>query len=118
MVMGPVTTVVIDAVDVEAVAAFWSRLLDSPESARDDGTWVELGPLGDGGPVLAFQKVPDHRTAPNRVHLDVAADDLATATVRATALGASAVGGVRGDRSPWQIMRDPEGNTFCLVTSG
>ncbi|MET7396087.1 VOC family protein [Dactylosporangium sp. NPDC005572] len=53
--------------------------------------------LGDGDP---------------RVHLDIHTDDLAAEVARLEALGATRAGGGSG---PWQVMRDPSGQVFCVV---
>lgn len=66
---------------------------------------------------LAFQPVPEDRAGKNRLHLDLAVDDLAAAAEEAVALGATRVGSeVRDDQGSFQAMRDPEGNEFCLVS--
>jgi predicted enzyme related to lactoylglutathione lyase len=53
-------------------------------------------------------------TGKNRLHLDLRSRDLATAIEQALALGATRADDVyAGGR--WQVMRDPEGNEFCLL---
>lgn len=100
--------VVIDAVDVNQLAQFWSRLLNLEITRREDD-WISLGPD------LALQQVPGTKTAKNRVHLDRVAADFAGASARAAALGATPVTEVREDL--WQVWQDPEGNEFCLCMS-
>jgi hypothetical protein len=69
------------------------------------------------GPRLYVQRVPEPKTAKNRLHLDVrtGTDDLDAEKERVTARGASFVewGNQGGHR--WAVMRDPEGNEFCLT---
>ncbi|MFF4124716.1 VOC family protein [Microbispora rosea] len=100
--------VVIDANDLDGLAAFWSRLLERDITRREDD-WISLGPD------LALQRVSELKTAKNRVHLDLVTDDFATAVARATALGATPVGEMHEDL--WQVWRDPEGNEFCVCVS-
>ncbi|GAA3514851.1 VOC family protein [Actinocatenispora rupis] len=100
--------IVIDANDLESLAAFWSRLLGLAVTRREPD-WVSLGPY------LALQRVPEPKTAKNRVHLDVVADDFTAATAQAAALGAVPVGAVAEDL--WQVWQDPEGNEFCICRS-
>lgn len=100
--------IVIDANDLESLAAFWSRLLGLAVTRREPD-WVSLGPY------LALQRVPEPKTAKNRVHLDVVADDFTAATAQAAALGAVPVGAVEEDL--WQVWPDPEGNEFCICRS-
>jgi hypothetical protein len=73
------------------------------------------------GPRLFFQRVPEGKTAKNRMHLDLCPTDRTRdeEVVRLQALGAS----VEADhRTPegrgWVVMIDPEGNEFCVVRSG
>jgi hypothetical protein len=81
---------------------------------------VESFPDGDarlsppGGPVLDLLRVPDAKTAKNRLHLDLDTTDLAAAVEQALALGATKADDVYVG-SGWQVLRDPEGNEFCLL---
>jgi hypothetical protein len=100
--------VVIDATDLDLLTDFWSRLLDL-EVTRREPDWVSLGPH------LALQRVPEPKSAKNRVHLDLVADDFPAAAARAADLGARPVSQVQEDL--WQVWQDPEGNEFCLCVS-
>jgi hypothetical protein len=67
-------------------------------------------------PRLFFQRVPEGKIAKNRVHLDIHVDaDQKTAEVaRLVGVGAQLIG-THSDRGPTTyVMRDPEGNEFCL----
>ena len=68
------------------------------------------------GPRLYFQRVPEPKTAKNRVHLDVPVDPgaLDREVERLEALGASLVGFNSHPGHRWAVMADPEGNEFCL----
>ncbi|MFF4207943.1 VOC family protein [Streptomyces sp. NPDC001796] len=82
----------------------------------DDPYDKETG-IGRGRRIL-FQDVPEPKTAKNRLHLDVHAGPGAReATVaRLEALGASRVEEVnKGPAGHWWVMRDPEGNEFCVA---
>jgi hypothetical protein len=58
--------------------------------------------------------VPEPKTVKNRVHIDVATDDLdALVAHGATVLRAKGDDGLR-----WTILADPEGNEFCAFTAG
>lgn len=138
--------VTFDANDPTQLGRFWCTALDYvPQAPPDDyATWsayeeahgtplseqvewfAAVDPLGRG-PRLYFQKVPEHKTAKNRVHLDVNVGKLAgtesevVETCRAKAralaeLGATILDEI-GDESSeefWIVLRDPEGNEFCL----
>lgn len=110
-----VTHLVIDCQDLERTIAFWSGLLGMSVTNRE-ADWVDLEPLTPGGPLLAFQLVPEAKTIKNRLHLDIEVDELAAAARRAAELGASSASAVFGSTAPWQVWRDPEGNEFCLIT--
>lgn len=110
---------VMDSVDLDGQATFWTALLDLPAPVGDDDGWRDLGPLGPGGPVLSLQRVPGAKRMKNRLHLDLAVGDFPAAAGRAERLGATPVGGVHGStRCRWQVWRDPEGNEFCLCEEG
>ena len=65
---------------------------------------------------LAFQPVPEPRTTKNRLHLDLAVDDIAAATDSAERLSATRTGAlVTDEQGSFQVMADPEGNEFCFV---
>jgi catechol 2,3-dioxygenase-like lactoylglutathione lyase family enzyme len=115
-----VAHLVVDVTDLDRAVTFWSRLLDVHVARREVG-YVDLGPLGHGGPVLSFQLVPEAKVVKNRLHLDLAVDPdsggVVSAGYRAHALGAVPVSQVLGaEAAPWQVWQDPDGNEFCFVT--
>lgn len=136
--------VTFDAADPRALGAFWCEVLGYVEQAPPDGfsTWEEalaswgvpreqwdkayaiVDPEGRR-PRIFLQKVPEPKTAKNRVHLDVnvgagAPDPQArVARVRAevervTALGATVQRELDEMGEFWVVLQDPEGNEFCL----
>lgn len=103
------TSVVLDSADAAAAAAFWAAVAGGTVS---DGASAEYAVVERPGAVdLAFNLVPEAKTAKNRLHLDLGASDLAAAEQHATSLGASLVARHDG----WTTMQDPEGNEFCIV---
>jgi predicted enzyme related to lactoylglutathione lyase len=66
------------------------------------------------GLVIDFLRVPEAKSVKNRLHLDLRSTDLAAATEQAVALGATRADDVY-DQGVWQVLRDPEGNEFCLL---
>jgi hypothetical protein len=96
-----------------------------PESQWNSASAAE-DPDGTG-PRLFFQRVPEGKTAKNRVHLDVRAAPGLQGEERMAALAAEserlvALGATRAKRFEPDppmglghiVMRDPEGNEFCL----
>ncbi|MFD6431152.1 VOC family protein [Streptomyces venezuelae] len=104
---------IIDAVDPEPVAAFWSELLDWPIAGRT-GPYIWL--RRENGTVLGIQRVDERKTVKNRMHLDLAASDFAAEQRRVEALGGSRLEGY--DDGGFLVMADPEGNEFCIIPDG
>ena len=106
-----IKSVTFDAGDALALARFWAAALgtDVDDESTSDKAFVEAA--GWGGPNMWFQRVPEPKTAKNRLHFDLRAPDGVEAEVaRLVALGATVV--TRGD--DLTVMRDPEGNEFCV----
>jgi len=108
---------VIDCADPARLAGFWSEVLGGTVDDRTrTADWISLSGV-EGTGYLSFQRVPEGKTVKNRLHLDLAVDDLGAATARAEALGARRVGApVDEPVNRFQVMQDPEGNEFCLIT--
>jgi hypothetical protein len=137
--------VTFDCGDPAALAEFWAAALryvlqpppegfDSwdaalaawgvPEDQRNERSAV-VDPDG-AGPRVFFQRVPEGKTAKNRVHLDVRAApglegearmaEIESASQRLVALGATRVQRFEADLAGggYIVMQDPEGNEFCL----
>jgi hypothetical protein len=67
---------------------------------------------------LLFLAVPEGKTVKNRVHLDVRATTTMREEVeRLVGLGATVERVVEEDLGVWTVMRDPEGNEFCVERS-
>ncbi|MEU8709626.1 VOC family protein [Streptomyces sp. NPDC048565] len=65
---------------------------------------------------LLFQRVPEPRTAKNRLHIDVhsAPGQREAEAERLVGLGASVLRRVEEQGGSWQVLLDPEGNEFCV----
>ena len=141
--MGPSLQIVFDANDVPRLVAFWPQALGyevqppPPEFetwedfARENGIpeeqWDGWGALIDPDgkrPRIFFQRVPEGKTAKNRVHLDVNVGEGLdgedrTMRVKQEADRLEGLGATRQreafERGEfWIVMQDPEGNGFCL----
>ncbi|GIG23359.1 hypothetical protein Cch01nite_40830 [Cellulomonas chitinilytica] len=143
--MAATVQVTFDAADPAALGTFWAELLGyveqpppdgyatwddfldekgMPPERRDDG-YAVVDPDG-AGPRLFFQRVPEGKTAKNRVHLDVQvtagrprSEHAELCRSRAGELEALGARRLREFDEPvsgfWIVMVDPEGNEFCLV---
>ncbi len=133
--------VTVDCADPRALSLFWNQVLgyelpppppgfDSwdgfaaslPPELRNSASASE-DPTG-AGPRLFFQRVPEGKTAKNRLHLDVRAAPglrgeermaaLEAEGERLVGLGATEGREVREPSGHWVVMADPEGNEFCV----
>lgn len=111
--------VTIDTTDPARLAAFWSAMLGTAvlEVGDDRADWRRLAPVGDDGPVVNFQPVRDHAsTAKVRIHLDVLVDDIDAGVAAVITLGGTDTGSRETlPRGRIAVLRDPDGNEFCLL---
>ena len=127
--------VTFDAASPRALGEFWCKVLgyieqppppgfDNWEDALDsfgidrsdpDGAYAIVDPEGVG-PRVFFLKVPEGKTAKNRVHLDVnvGADVMHARAEELVELGARMVAEYDQPEGHWITMLDPEGNEFCI----
>jgi Glyoxalase-like domain len=112
-----VYAVTFDCGNAATLARFWSGVLERPTDPDASEEFASIG-LQDGGaarPGLVFNKVPEGKTAKNRVHLDLVAATLETEVDRLLALGAHRLGDFDEGGSRWITLADPEGNEFDVL---
>jgi hypothetical protein len=112
----------VDSADPEKVARFWNAALGwGGVAVAPDGSGAICG-SPDGGPYLEFIRVPEGKVVKNRMHLGCSAgslDELDAEIARLEALGAS-IAWEEGfppevaARYRNLVLRDVEGNEFCL----
>lgn len=134
----------LDCVDAALLGRFWKTALgyvDEPPPAPfttreewhasfglaaddsvDDGAWL-CDPDGFGPP-LSILKVPEPKTAKNRLHIDVrvpghGSSEERWARIRAKAELLVAAGGTAVEEFDGHhiVMADPEGNEFCVAAA-
>jgi poly(3-hydroxybutyrate) depolymerase len=90
------------------------------EGKLDPTGWAMLVPAdGGAGPKLLFQRRTKTPTESIPIHLDLAADDREAEVERLSSLGASVVETKSNEfGETWTVMRDPEGNGFCVSGGG
>jgi hypothetical protein len=107
-----IKSVSFDCADALLVGRFWAEALggELDEDSTAEKAYVEAG--GWGGPNLWFTRVPEPKTAKNRMHFDLRAPggDVEAEVARLTALGATEY----ERHEDLVVMRDPEGNEFCV----
>jgi predicted enzyme related to lactoylglutathione lyase len=98
----------------ERVAEFWTALLDGYSAERSGQAYFGRGE----GPELFFNRMPKSQTIELPIHLDVNVPDREAELQRVLELGGKLVetkSHAIGDLSEtWTVMRDPEGNGFCI----
>jgi hypothetical protein len=116
-----------------ALARFWAAALgwEVPPYGEKELAWlrdrgvadveddpaVVVNPPG-GGARLLFLQVPEGKSVKNRIHLDVRATTTMREEVeRLAGLGATVDRMVEEELGCWTVMRDPEGNEFCVERS-
>lgn len=128
-------TIVIDCRDPQAQAKWWAQALDwavvydTPEeavavprdaveeeeqAAHDLDTWMRRG---QG---LVFVPVPEGKTVKNRLHIDLAphtSQDRDEEIARLLQMGAAHADVGQTEADGWTVLRDPEGNEFCVLSS-
>ncbi|MCE1180373.1 MAG: VOC family protein [Micrococcales bacterium] len=125
-------TTVIDCHDIAAQARWWAEVLDwrivyedehevavippwlSEDIVESAHEWVRL-PQG-----MVFVPVEEDKTLKNRIHIDLAPhidQDREAEIARLLDMGAVRVD-VGQDRDvTWEVLADPEGNEFCVLSS-
>jgi predicted enzyme related to lactoylglutathione lyase len=106
---GRLRGVVVDADDLELLAAFWGAVL-GVGIAEQFEDWVMLDPAG--GAYLAFQPRDLDAERGARLRLDIEVADVEVATTRIETLGGRLVD---IDDETSRLMADPEGNEFSIV---
>jgi predicted enzyme related to lactoylglutathione lyase len=93
------------------MAAFWQAMLGG-RVVSYSGLGVEA--LRAPGVTFDFVANPDAKVAKNRWHLDLATDDAEATVNDALAAGATRASDFGASES-FVVMRDPEGNEFCVL---
>jgi catechol 2,3-dioxygenase-like lactoylglutathione lyase family enzyme len=100
-----------------SVGYFWSQALGWPLVWDQDQETGIRSP--HGGPKISWGGPPVRpKTGKNRLHLDIAPPagaDQQTEVERLISLGAKRIDIGQGDVS-WEVMADPGGNEFCVLT--
>jgi catechol 2,3-dioxygenase-like lactoylglutathione lyase family enzyme len=109
----------IDSSDPARIASFWQEALGWRRTWEEEGEVCLEPPAGspeDGlVPDLLFLRVPEHKLAKNRLHLDLRPKDQAAEVARLERLGARRVDVGQGAENSWVVLADPDGNEFCVL---
>jgi hypothetical protein len=105
--------VTLDAADPGKLAEFWSAATGRPVANADE-FFAMLEP-NDQGIRMLFIKVPEGKTAKNRMHVDFHAEDREAEIARLVGLGATRHDSHSMYGVEWTVLTDPEGNEFCVA---
>jgi hypothetical protein len=124
-------SLVVDCRDVKTQARWWAEALGwkvvyeaddevviVPAHASDE--LVRSMPWDQVPPGLVFVPVAEDKTVKNRLHIDLAphtTDDRDAEIERLLAIGATRVDIGQSADSSWDVLADPEGNEFCVLSS-
>ncbi|MEO6317589.1 MAG: VOC family protein [Acidimicrobiales bacterium] len=129
-----------DCADPHAQARFWAVALDYDVEDHDEtiGQVIAAGHLpADSDDIttvdgrrafrnyagakargtddrLLFQRVPEAKTAKNRVHLDIHVEERQAKVEQLLALGATKLWDGQLGPQTWVTLADPEGNELCV----
>jgi predicted enzyme related to lactoylglutathione lyase len=102
--------------DPRALAGFWAAVLGYDAQPADDA-WSAADPRAPE-PSLLFRRLPKSPTIELPIHLDVNVPDRDTEVQRLLGLGARIVETKTSEagelKETCTVMRDPEGNGFCV----
>jgi predicted enzyme related to lactoylglutathione lyase len=115
-------TVVVDCANPYRVAEFWSEALGWVVNERNTDELQLVNPDASGTS-LYFMRVPEPKAGKNRLHLDLIAQGSMEPEVQRLVEAGAQLVEVRQDPASlenpdsWTVMRDPEGNEFCVTST-
>lgn len=122
----------VDAHDIAMLARWWAEVLGWRIEFEDEYEVNVVPPEADGAPVddletwqtmrsrLVFAWVPEDKTVKNRLHIDLAphiSQDRDAEIEALLARGATRVDVGQDEDVTWDVLADPEGNEFCVLSS-
>ncbi|MFS0886949.1 VOC family protein [Aeromicrobium sp. 179-A 4D2 NHS] len=110
----------IDARDIDLMARFWAEALGYRLERDGDGPTCHLWPPDDapeGAVTVWVQHAGEPKTTKNRAHVDLrpADGDVDREVERLLSLGATYADVGQGPDEAFVVLRDPEGNEFCVL---
>ncbi|MCW2603028.1 MAG: glyoxalase [Pseudonocardiales bacterium] len=112
-----ITVLEIDSHHPAELAAWWQSVLGGEVSVDADGdATLRLASPAMG---LDFIRVPELKSIKNRLHLDInpVGCEQGEELERLLALGAVPTNVGQAPDVSWQVLADPEGNEFCLLST-
>jgi Glyoxalase-like domain len=109
--------VTFDCADATVVGGFWAQALgqELDPGAGKEFASIALHDSGRAEPRWCFARVPEGKSAKNRMHPDLITADLEAEVGRLIGLGASRKEDVEMGSTRWTTLQDPEGNEFDVI---
>jgi hypothetical protein len=111
-------TVVVNSVDMDRTANFWSAALGytRPEHIGDTDQFAKVTDPSGAGPAVLVQRAEKIPTDPAPVHIDLYTRERDRHVARLVELGATLVEDWDyPDQHDFIVLRDPDGNEFCVI---
>ena len=105
-------SVVVNVADLELMTAFWAEALGHTPSSRDPGDDFRV--LRGERVNLSLQLADTPVTSRDQMHLDLYTAEQTAEVDRLVGLGAAVVRHHDDPEDDYVVMRDPEGNEFCV----
>ena len=105
-------SVVVNCADLETMTRFWTEALGLVPGSHDPDDDFRV--LRGEGVNLSLQLAQTPVTARDQMHLDLYSDDAPAQVERLIGLGATTVRENADPADTYVVMRDPEGNEFCV----
>ncbi|MDV6012492.1 VOC family protein [Haloechinothrix sp. LS1_15] len=105
-------SIVINCADIEAMTDFWTQALDLVPATRESGEHFRV--LRGERVNLSLQHSDTPVSARDQMHLDLYSDEKEEQVQRMLDLGATKVRENNDPEDTYVVMRDPEGNEFCI----
>lgn len=104
--------------DIPAAVAFWCAALSYKPLREPSQDWAIPVPREGTGVQLAISQVSSDAENHQRHHLDLYARDGEAEVERLIGLGARRVDWRYPEGADYVVLRDPDGNTFCVIEKG
>jgi len=111
-------TIVVNATDMNRAAEFWSRALGyrKPDGIGDDDQFAKLLDPAGTGPAVLIQRTRGIPADAAPVHIDLYTSERDQHVERLVDLGATRVDDWNyPDEHAFIVLRDTEGNEFCVI---
>jgi len=108
-------SIVIDCNEFDKMLAFWQEALHYVPRNPAKGGWVVLRDPEGKSPNISLNHAPIKRRSRNRIHLDLYTDNREAEVNRLLKIGATRHRQRYRPTDDFRVLKDPDGNLFCVV---